>query len=546
VGYKNICNVLGKYLFYFSFILFIPLIVAVHYEYFSDAPHPQRHSTVYFLSTIGITLGLSFIFSQIGKKTTRSILRRESILLVAIIWLMTSLISALPFYLSKTLENPIDAYFEAMSGLTTTGATMMVPKNYDQKGNEIPINYTNIHVPLEQYSAYGTITPIKDPKTNKVIATGIESVGKAILFWRSFIQWLGGMGIVVLFLTVLPALTVGGKFLYHMETPGPIKESLTPRIKDTASILWKLYLGFTIAQVFLLIWTNKSMPFLDAVCIAFSTISTGGFSLKANSIGGYHNFHTEWIVTLFMIIGSLNFSLYFHFLRGKIFKIYEPDFFVYLAFIILGSLGITFSLVGKEQFLLDGTQSIYTLRSAFREGTFQAISAQTSTGFATVNYDLWPFFPQIILLCLMYVGGMAGSTAGGIKTSRFYILFKILAHKIEAIFKPEKVKKIKIGDREITNATSTTVLAFFCIILLISVASIIIFVFNGIDPESALGIVACCINNIGMAFRAAGPDGSFIFLTPFLKLFSCFLMVLGRLEFFTILILFLPSFWKKA
>ncbi|MBN1914941.1 MAG: TrkH family potassium uptake protein [Parachlamydiales bacterium] len=544
--YKEIFRILGKYLKYFTIVLTIPLGVALYYDFIvSHQDYPQPSSWVSFITTIIICIILSALFSFFGEKAEGNISRRESIVLVVLIWFFSAFISALPFYFSKTLENPIDCYFEAMSGLTTTGASTMCAKAYDPSGKEIPLYNTNIHFPEKTYTYYGTIKPIKDPHTKLVVKTGIEAVSRGILFWRSFIQWLGGMGIVVLFIAILPALAVGGKFLYEMEVPGPTKETLTPRIKETASILWKLYLAATIIEIYLLIWTNEKMPLFDAFCITFSTLSTGGFGVRNESIGSYANIHTEWIVILFMILGSVNFSLYFHLVRRRLYRIYEPDFLFFLLIIVLGSLFVSLPLIGQKQILLNGAQSTYTLSSAIREGSFQAVSAQTSTGFSTANYDRWPLFSQLIMLILMFIGGMSGSTAGGIKTSRIFILYKIIAYKITSIVRPETIKKLKIGESEISPNIAMTVLVYFCIVIFFTVLGTVGMVYDGIDPDTSLGSIACMMNNIGMAFRAAGPTESFAFLPSLSKIISIFWMLLGRLEFFSLLLLFIPSFWKQ-
>jgi len=539
--YKEVCRILGKYLLLYSAILTVPFIIALYYHFFS--PQVQGNHSLAFLKSIVTCLILSGIFIFIGQKTKGNLFRKESIFLVVLIWVMTAFVSALPFYFSNTL-NFLDSYFESVSGLTSTGASMMYPKVYDNNNKEIPIKLTNTHVPDVTYSFYGTIAPIKD-NNGKVLFTGIEAVSKDILFWRSFIQWLGGMGIVLLFLAVLPALAIGGKFLFQAEVPGPTKDTFVPRIKETSSILWKIYLFLTIAQVYLLIWTNREMPLIDAFCISFSSLSSGGFALKNASIAAYHNVWTEWIVIIFMFLASINFAIYFNLFRGKFSILRDRDFLFFVSIVLIGVFFTVYPLVGTEQYNLDGTKTIYTLSSAIRDGTFQLISAQSTTGFVTQNYDLWPYSSQIVMLIFMYVGGMASSTAGGIKTSRFFILAQIIRNRLNTIFKPEQVKTLKLGNIEVSDNVSMTIFSFFTLFVVASVISIILLVFSGIDPETSSGLVACMVNNIGMAFRAAGPDGSFCILSSFGKMLSIFLMLLGRLEFFAVILLFLPKFWKE-
>jgi trk system potassium uptake protein TrkH len=539
--YREIFKIISKFLFYFSLILLLPLSVAIYYEFIDISLLPN--STMAFIYTIIVTLVLAIFFFYLGKKADGIFYRRESILIVVLLWFLFSIFSALPFYFSNTLKSPIDCFFESTSGITTTGSSLMCPKLYD--GNqEIEYNVNNPGFSNKTYSYFGTITPVKD-KTGKVIYTGIEAVSEAVLFWRSFIQWLGGIGIVVVFLTVLPALAIGGKFLLHAEMTGPVKDALAPRIKETSILLLKLYVCLTIIEIVVLVLTNEKIKVLDAFCITFSNLSTGGFSIRNDSIASYNSFLTEWIIIIFMFIGCINFGLYFHALKGKFYKIYEPDFLLYIFVIVLGSAIVVYDIIGSKSFNLEGKEAgVYNFSRALRSGTFHAISAQTSTGFVTTNVAKWPFMSQIIMMLLMYFGGMPGSTAGGIKTSRFYILFKILKHKMQEIFRPNVIRKLKVGARTIENSTITTVLTFFAVAFMVAIIAIILYVYNGIDLETAISCVACNVNNVGFAFGVADPVNSFAFMLPFSKILSSFLMLLGRLEYFTILLIFMPSFWR--
>ncbi len=526
-------KILSKYLLYLGLVLLVPFAFAAWCQFVDAENHPQPHSTAAFGWTIVLCVVAAGVLQWCGKKSEEMLHRRDGILLVVSIWLVTTFAAALPFTLSRTL-GPLDAYFEAMSGLTTTGATLLCGKAYDAAGNEIPIHITNPHVPAKTYTFFGTVEPVRDAETGLVVYSGIEAVSKAVLLWRSLLQWVGGLGIVVIFLTVLPALQVGGRFLYQAEMTGPVKEGISPRIQETSARLWKLYLVFTVVEVLLLAATNRQMPLFDAVCISLSNISTGGFSVRNSSLGAYDSKATEWIVFAFMLLGSINFSLYFQALKGKFSKIYVPDFVLFLSIALVGCVAVSVCLFGS-----------YSVADAFRLGSFQALSMQTSTGFVTANYDLWPFASQMLMLLLMFVGGMSGSTAGGIKTSRFYILWKIVQHRLESIYRPDCVRRLKIGANEIDDKNALTVLAFFCIVAFFTVAGTASLVLDGIDPETSLGLIACFLNNVGAAFRAASPDGSFAFLSPVTKVLSIVWMLLGRLEYYVVLLLFLPSFWKN-
>lgn len=530
----EILKLLSKYLFLLAMVMVIPLGFAAYCEYFMDPmEHPQPHATDAFALSIAICLLVACVLRWFGRSATGQLVRRrEGIILVVLIWIVTSLVAALPFSLSRTL-GPLDSYFEAMSGLTTTGATLLCPKAYNPIGDEVPLYITNPHVPEKTYEFYGTVPPLRDPDTGLISHYGVEAVSHAILLWRSLLQWIGGLGIIVIFLTVLPALHVGGKFLYQMETSGPVKEGITPRIRSTATRLWKLYVILTLLEIGLLIITNLEMPIFDAVCISLSNVSTGGFSVRNDSIASYGSVATEWIVFAFMIAGSINFALYFQALRMKFRKIAGPDFFVFLGVVLVGSVLVSWTLMSETN---AGT--------AFRLGCFQAVSMQTSTGFIVANYDKWPFAAQMFMLLLMFVGGMSGSTTGGIKTSRFYILAKIIRNRLESIFRPDSVRTLRIGASEIDDKNALTVLAFFCLVGFCVVFGTSTLILDGIDPESSLGLMACFLNNVGAAFRAAGPTGSFAFLSDFAKILSIFWMLLGRLEYYVVFLLFLPSFWK--
>ena len=359
-------------------------------------------------------------------------------------------------------------------------------------------------------------------------------------------QWLGGMGFVVLFLSILPTLSMGGtKILYETEVPGPIKSTLVPRIKETSSILWKTYAGLTVIETVLLYTTNKQMPLLDALCVTFSSLSGGGFGFKNASIAAYNSASTDWIVIIFMTIGAINFSIYFYILKRKIYKIWDTDLLFFLGILFGFSLLITFYINGTTYYTLSGTKENYTFGLSIRHAVFQLVSAQTSTGFATVNYTYWGFFPQLCLFLSMFVGGMPGSTAGGLKTTRYLMLFKILFYKVENIFRPEKIKTIKINKSEMSDPLMLNILIFFSCAMACTLLGVILLIMNGVDAETSLGAIACMTNNVGMAFGAASPVNSFSFLPTFSKIISIIWMILGRLEYFALLFLFIPSFWKS-
>ncbi len=533
-----ISRILGKILLYFTAILFIPLIMAIFTE---KLPHHhfmvRHHISLTFLNTMLICLAVAGLFSFMGRKADGVLGRRESILLVCLLWFVIAAICSLPFILSGAVDHPLDAYFEAMSSLTTTGASVLYPKAYDPiTAQEIAITLPNPHNPLISYTFYGTLNLL-------VSAEGIENLGKSLLFWRCFMQWLGGMGIVVLFVAVLPALAIGGKFLFETEMTGPNKESITPRIKETAGFLWKIYVGLSILEILLLILSNSEMTLFEAVTMTFSTISTGGLSLHNEGIMYYNNTATSCIATFFMILGSLSFSLYFYLLKGKASQIYTPELSSYLLSLLIGSCLMTLLLWKGPVAPGSGT---YSLKEALSMAPFQAISAQTSTGFILINYDRWPMPAQSLLLVLMFMGGMAGSTSGGLKIARCLLALKLILYRVKSFFRPHEIYTLKIGNKGISESVGVTVLAFFGLVVLITTFGAFILIIDGIDPLTALGTVSCMLNNSGLAFGGIGSELSVPFLSPLAKVLCIIWMALGRLEFFALVVLFMPSFWRNT
>lgn len=528
--------------------LSIPFFIAVYCEWIVGSEiYPQPPAAFAFFLTIILTTVLGVFFWFIGKHSTGHLYRREALLLVLLVYLLTPVIGSLPFFFNGTLSNPVDAVFEAVSGVTTTGASIMQAKKMNPgTGEEEPIKVSFVTGEKTTYTFYGTITPVIDPETGQVILSGLNAVSPALLFWRSFLQWLGGGGIIVLFVAILPALGVGGKILFQTEVTGPSKESMMPRIKETASKLWKIYLGLTILEIILLMLTNDAITFFDAVTISFSTISTGGFTVRDGGIAYFDSVYTDWVIIVFMILGSISFSIYFFCMRGKFGRLRDPELRLFLLIILFSVAIATWQLMGTTHHRLASTESVgnFNFWEALRYGAFQVISAQTSTGFTTANYNLWPFSVQVLMLVLFYVGGMAGSTAGGIKVIRQQTFFHIMLNKIESIYRPDTVRIYRIGTTTIDNRTATTVLCFFMVTASLAILGTFLLVLDGVDPETGLTTVSCMLNNTGIAFRMAAD--SFAYLSDWGKILSCFWMIAGRLEYFAVLIAFVPAFWKTT
>lgn len=545
--YREISKILSLYFYCFTGALCVPLLVAAYYQFLVDPNlHPQPHTTGVFLATIAICIAVAMALHLCGRGAKGHIYRKEGLAAVVIIWVLTPALCAIPFVISGTLKNPFAAYFEATSGLTTTGSTALAAKRYNENGQEIPLQYIDAGVINTEYIFYGTVEPIRDPVTHKILYEGIEAVSKALLFWRSFIQWLGGGGVMVLFVAILPLLGAGGRVLFQTEMTGPTKDTLTPRVKETAIELWKIYLGLTLFEIALLLVTNTKMELFDAINIAFAALSTGGFSIRNTSIGYYESSATDWAVIVCMLLGSINFSLYYFAMRGKFYRIFKPEFFLYLAIILVVCFLAIWVLVGQPKELLTNPHTeAYSLSDAIRYGAFQIVSAISTTGFSTVNYDIWPYIAQVLMLIVMFVGGMSGSTAGGIKIMRHYLLFRIAKHRVESLFRPKRVTALKLGDKEVDQNAITMALCFFLMIIFVSVTGTLFYVLDGIDPQTSLGLVGCMINGTGLSFRVAGPLGSCAFLSNFGYVISSVLMIMGRLEFFAIFAFLVPAFWKQ-
>lgn len=544
--YREIARVLGAYFWIFALLLLPPLTLSFYDEFLAPSEHHlQPFSTLAFVETLLVTLALAAVFYRLGRKGKGKLFRREGLAAVVLIWLISPLLGALPFSFSGTLTSPFQAYFEAMSGFSTTGATVFEAKRFNQEGKEIPIERVFEGIERVNYVYYGTIEPVRD-KAGKIVHEGIEAVSRGILFWRSFTQWIGGGGIMILFVAVLPALGIGGKFLFQSEVTGPMKESFTPRIKETASRLWKIYLGLSILEVFALFLAKPDLPLFDAITLSFSTISTGGFSIKNGNIEAYHSHSMEWVLILFMFFGSVNFTLYHFLLKGRFSKLKDPEFILYLVILAAIIVFAAFKLTGNlSESLLGGDGELLSFSDAFRKGAFMMVSAITSTGFAVANYDIWPYEIQVLMLIVTFIGGMSGSTAGGMKVARQLLLFKVSYNKIESMFRPEAIRSLQIGDKEVDAGTANNVLCFFFLFIALSVVAVFLYAIDGIDPESSIGLIACNINNMGLAFREAGPTSSCAFLSDWSLLLSSFWMVLGRLELFVILVVFIPAFWRE-
>jgi trk system potassium uptake protein len=481
VKYKVVLNTLGTIIFFLGISMIFPLFYAFYYQ--------ETNSIYAFIASIIITT-LSGLFLQQTFTSENGIGKKEGFAIAALGWILAAAFGTFPFLFSGTFTNFVDAYFESMSGFTTTGATVM---------------------------------------------NTIEGHPLSVLFWRDQIQWMGGMGIIVLVVAILPALGVGGMQLFRSEVPGPEPDKLKPRIKETAKLLYLVYIIISVIQVILLYFTG--MSFYDALTHMFGTMCTGGFTPKNLSVGHYNNPTFDIIIIIFMFIAGANFTLHYKVLHGDVKSLLKDrEFLFYTAVIIFSTLIIT------TQLRVYVYNSILT---ALRYASFQVVSITTTTGFVTADYDQWPALSKNILLILMFVGGCAGSTGGAIKNIRILILLKKASHEFQKILHPRVIRPIHIGDKKISDEVVSNITSFFLLYIIIFVASTLIMTTMGLDMISALSSVAATLGNVGPGLGLVGPSHTYAFIPDFGKIILSICMLLGRLEIYTVLILVVPEFWRK-
>lgn len=440
-----------------------------------------------------IPMLVSWLFASIiliaGRKYKIRLNSKTSFVVVAVAWLAASLFSAIPLYFSGAIPNLVDAIFESFSGFSTTGATI-----------------------------------VKD----------IEALPRSINLWRCQTHWIGGLGIVALTVALLPILGVGGFQLIKAETTGPEKGKFTPKIATTAKVLWFMYIGMTTVETVLL--RISGMDFIDALSHSFATLGTGGFSTRNESIGAYHSLPIDIIVTVFMFLAGINFTLYYYLFTGKITEIRnDSELKTYIGIVFASVLAITL-------FELKNYGNFFT---SLRYSSFQSISILTTAGFATADYESWSSASQAIIFFLFFIGGCSGSTSGGVKVIRWVVLGKQLHNEIQRMLHPQGIFTIRINKRAGRKDVVFAVAAFFCVWVII-VAALTLFgcIFN-LDLLSSFTGALSMVGNIGPAFGKLGPTNNYSFLAAPVKWVYCFAMLAGRLEFFTVVIFFSPTFWKK-
>lgn len=487
----------AKYLGYFiagMAILMIPaMLCSVYYGEWGTVQS--------FVISAVIAGVVSLVLLMLGRNSSNTMYQREALLMVAMSWIVASIIGAIPYVMTGSL-NSIDGIFEAASGFTTTGSTV-----------------------------------IQD----------IEAQAKGLLFWRAFTQWLGGVGVVMMAIAVLPYLGAGGKQLFKSESSGEDPRGISPRIKDTAQMLFRVYITLTVVMTIALMLAG--MRFYDAICHTMSTLSTGGFSTRQSSIAAFDSVAVEGIVIFFMIIAGTSFSLLFTIFNRDWKAFYkDTEWRAYIGIFVVITIICTFNIFLGEFRAHESAfpDNDHTLAYSFRVAIFQCATILTGTGFGTHDFTTWPHFSMMLIFVVMFFGGCAGSTSGGLKTVRLVILTKIAYWRVENTFRPKTVRVVRISDNVIDDNTRKSVHAFFVIYIGWFVFGSLFMSALGLDFESAMGSVAGTMNNVGPGLGLTGPSNDFSQVPGMGKLFLSMCMVLGRLELFAICVMFIPGFWRHS
>ena len=480
MNYRVIRYVIGKILIIEAGLLLLPLFVCIGYR------EP-------FLKEFGIPILLLLLCGlPFGMKepADMKMYAKEGYVIVALSWILVSLFGALPLFLSGYVPSYLDCVFEAVSGFTTTGATIL---------------------------------------------DDIEALTHGLLFWRSFTHWIGGMGVLVFLLAVIP--TSGSSSFMHLmraEVAGPSVGKISSKIRDTARTLYVIYFVMTLVEIILLI--AGGMPVFDAFIHSFGTAGTGGFSNHSASIGFYHNPYFEIVISVFMILFSFNFNVFYLILIGKAKEaLKSEEMRIFLILIGISTVSIALNI-----------RSMYSsFGESLRTSLFQVASIMSTTGYATVNFDLWPTFSQIILIAIMFIGGCAGSTAGGLKLSRVVILFKTTKRELNRMIHPHSVQTVRFEGRPVEEQTARSINLYFAVYIFIYVLSMLLISFEKKDFLTLFSAVSACLNNVGPGFHDVGAVCSYSGLTPLTKVTLTLDMLFGRLELFPMLVLFSPSIWTK-
>lgn len=476
-----IFNTLGRISSALAILLLLPLAVSLYYK---------EDGTLSFLITIGIALCLGTVLQLFFRPKNSVIYAKEGFAIVVIAWILMSLIGALPFFISGQIPSYVDAVFETVSGFTTTGASIL---------------------------------------------TNVELLSKGMLFWRSFTHWIGGMGVLVFIMAVLSNITERSIHIMRAEMPGPVVGKLVPKAKDTAKILYLIYIAMTLLEMGLLILGGVSI--FDSAVYSFGTAGTGGFSVLRSGLSTLSPY-VQWVITIFMLLFGINFNLYYLMLIRRFRSaLGSTELWCYLGIAAVSIIAVTLNILP----VYDNSFS-----EAIRQAAFQVSSILTTTGYSTANYDLWPTLSKGILFVLMFIGGCAGSTAGGLKVSRVILLVKSIMREIKKMLHPRSVSTVKFEGKTVEDSTVSNVNSYFSIYFLCFFAFFLLICFDGFNFETNLTAVAACFNNVGPGFDLVGPFGGYSMFSDFSKIVLSFAMLFGRLEIFPLILFFMPSTWKRS
>lgn len=480
-NYNSIMLIMGKIFIVSGIAMTFPWLVAIIYQ------EREMYSAFYGVVIPAIIIGVLLTIAV--TPSNKAIRIRDGFLIVALVWILVTLLGSFPFVLSNKMSF-VDSFFEMASGFSTTGASVL---------------------------------------------TDIESMPYSILFWRSFTHWLGGLGIVIFAIAIMPQLNIGGFNILRAETPGPTYEKISPKFKGQSRILFTIYLILTVAQTILL--KLGGLNWFDALVHTFGTVGTGGFSSYNDSLGHFQSTYVSLVVTLFMVLSALNFTLYYTSIkRGLHGFLKDSEFRFYMIVIFVATALISLNLFYTN---------VYGLPVALRESAFQVASVITTTGYATVNYDLWPTFSKAILFCLMMIGGCSGSTGGGLKAIRALIIIRFIRRGILVRLHPSAVCTVRLGPKTVPGDVVTAVGGFSLLYVATIMFSSVIISFDNHDMITSLTAAMACIGSIGPGFGGVGPAMNYSIFSDPIKMFLSFLMLAGRLELFTLFMLFTPKFWNR-
>ncbi len=476
---RMIFYVIGQIINIEAALLLLPAAVSLYYK---------EGCLTAFLITAGIALVVGLTLTLTSRPGNHLIYAKDGFVIVTLAWLAMSAIGALPFVISGEIPNYIDAFFETVSGFTTTGASVL---------------------------------------------TNVEKMSQGLLFWRSFTHWIGGMGVLVFVMAIIPNISDRSIHIIRAEMPGPIVGKLVPKLKNTAKILYLIYIVMTVLEVVFLLCGG--MPLYDSVVHAFGTAGTGGFGIKASSIAGYSPY-LQWVIAIFMLLFGINFNIYYLVLIRRFRSVFRStEMWSYIGLVVLSVAAITVNIYPVSQ----------SFSEALRLSAFQVSSVITTTGYATADFNLWPEMSKGILLFLMFIGGCAGSTAGGLKVSRVVILLKMIRRELNRMLHPRSVSVVKFEGKQVDEATLNSVSIYFVLYIICFCVIFFVLCFEPFDFATNFSATAACFNNVGPGFGAVGPAASYQGYSALSKTVLSIAMLLGRLEIFPLLLAFSPSTWAK-